>query len=292
LIFGNLGLLGLRRGGTTLIFAESSPYPETVPGLAREAGDKSGSALDTTEVLQNVCVLDRLWASNLWHWLMESVPVAAALEEAGFDGCYIVPPDNAACVELLALLDIPRSRIQVGRPGCCAAKSIFFTEAFAGHQLSRWPWLIDWVRARARRHFPAAAGAKRVYIGRRGTARRVLNEPELLAKLAEHGFVTAYMEDLSFRAQLSLLRDAQIVIGPHGAGLVYTMFMPKNGALIEFFHARYINPCMTSICEILDIDYRMVVSQVNPMDNFRKDDLIFVPMELFSLALKSALSRF
>ncbi|HWY61373.1 MAG TPA: glycosyltransferase family 61 protein [Rhizomicrobium sp.] len=291
LILGSPGVLGLRRGGATWILAESSPYPETVPMLARDAIAKFGLEPDRAQTLPAACLLDRLWAGNCYHWLMESVPVVAALEEAGFEGCYIVPPGNIGCVETLEFLDIPRSRIRAERSGCILAKSVFFTESFPGYALAQWPWLIEWVRARARRHFPAYAGPRRVYIARRGPARRVLNEQELLAKLAAHGFVFAYMEDLSFRDQLSLLRDAQIVVGPHGAGLVYAMFMPKNGALIEFFHARYINPCMTSICEILEIDYRMLVSRVNPLDNFRKDELISVEMELFSLALNSVLRR-
>jgi capsular polysaccharide biosynthesis protein len=289
LILGSPGVFGLRRGAATWIFAESSPYPETVPQLARDAVQKYGGTPDTAQTLPAVCLLDRLWAGNCWHWLMESVPVVAALEEAGFEGWYIVPPGNSGCVETLEFLDIPRNRICADRPGCSLAKEIVFTESFPGYALAQWPWLIDWVRARARRHFRPDAGPRRVYIARRGPTRRVLNEPDLLAKLAAQGFAFAYMEDLPVRDQLSLLRDAQIVVGPHGAGLVYAMFMPRNGALIEFFHPRYINPCMTSICEILGLDYRMLVSRVNPLDNFRKDELITVEMELFSLALNSVL---
>lgn len=284
-VLGSPGVIGLRRGPATRIFAESSPYPDTVAMLAREAFAKAPGAVENFAA---ACLLDRLWAGNIWHWFMESLPVVAALEEARFEGCYIVPGDSTLCADSLGLLDIPLSRIRLGRQGFCAVTALVFTESFHGYNLAKWPWVVEWVRARARRHFPQEPGARRVYIARRGT-RRVLNEVEIMAKLAEQGFVTAYMEDLSLRDQLCLLRDAQIVIGPHGAGLVHTMFMPKGGTLIEFFNARYVNPCMVPVCEILDIDYRMLVSQVNPMDNFRKDDLILVQWEPFLLALKSAL---
>ena len=39
---------------------------------------------------------------------------------------------------------------------------------------------------------------------------------------------------------------------------------------------------MTSVCTLLDLDYRMLVSSVNPPDNFRTDDLILVDLPVLS----------
>lgn len=62
--------------------------------------------------------------------------------------------------------------------------------------------------------------AGRYYISRdRARHRRVLNESETAALLAEFGFQKIFMEDYSFAQQVALFRGAEAVVSPHGAGL-------------------------------------------------------------------------
>jgi capsular polysaccharide biosynthesis protein len=65
----------------------------------------------------------------------------------------------------------------------------------------------------------------RIYISRsRARWRRVLNEKAVCALLVRYGFKVVDLEDLSFREQVELFHQAEIVVGPHGAGLNTIMF--------------------------------------------------------------------
>ncbi len=64
------------------------------------------------------------------------------------------------------------------------------------------------------------AQTERLYVTRRDSIRRrVLNEDALEAFLQPYGFRTVELSRLSFRQQVELFHRAEIVLGPHGAGL-------------------------------------------------------------------------
>lgn len=80
------------------------------------------------------------------------------------------------------------------------------------------------------------AGRRRLYITRRQAGRRrVVNESELEPLLLSHGFEIVETEHLTFRQQIELFADAEIVIGPHGAGLSNLAFAPSGCRVLEFF---------------------------------------------------------
>ncbi len=80
-------------------------------------------------------------------------------------------------------------------------------------------------------------GKQRLYIAR-GAAprRRVLNEAAVEHLLKGHGFVAVNPGALSLVEQVKLFADAEIVAGPHGAGLTNAIFMAPGGAVVELTH--------------------------------------------------------
>ena len=83
----------------------------------------------------------------------------------------------------------------------------------------------------------------RIYISReRTTARRVLNEDELVPLLSERGFVKYNLEDLSIEEQIKLFHDAEAVVAPHGAGLTNLLFAPERTPVLELFPTRHVVP--------------------------------------------------
>jgi capsular polysaccharide biosynthesis protein len=80
-------------------------------------------------------------------------------------------------------------------------------------------------------------GTKRLYIAR-GPAprRRVLNETAVEKLLAGYGFVSVNPGALSVPEQVALFAEAEMVAGPHGAGLTNAVFMAPGGAMIELTH--------------------------------------------------------
>jgi len=80
-------------------------------------------------------------------------------------------------------------------------------------------------------------GRSRIFISRAQAARRrILNEAAVAALLAKHGFRAVDPGTLSFREQVEIFADAEIVVGPHGAGLTNAAFMAPGGAVVELTH--------------------------------------------------------
>ena len=77
---------------------------------------------------------------------------------------------------------------------------------------------------------------ERIYISRsKARYRRVLNEQELLPILAEYGFSIVYLEDCSVDEQVSIMKFANIVVGPHGTGLDNLLYCDPGTKVLEIF---------------------------------------------------------
>jgi glycosyl transferase family 61/glycosyl transferase family 92 len=75
----------------------------------------------------------------------------------------------------------------------------------------------------------------RVYVSRRlTTARRVLNEAEVITTLRDFGFEPLCLEQMSLEEQIKVFRESEVIIGPHGAGLANIVFSNPGTTLIEF----------------------------------------------------------
>ncbi len=101
-------------------------------------------------------------------------------------------------------------------------------------------WLHDAFAARAARQYangnaaPPPSRPRMLYITRRlATRRRIVNEDALIAMLTAAGVSCVECEKLSFAGQAAMFSRAQVVIAPHGAGLVNLLFAPLGGRLLE-----------------------------------------------------------
>ena len=75
---------------------------------------------------------------------------------------------------------------------------------------------------------------ERIFISRNKALRRKpVNNDALEKFVTEKGFTSVYMEDYSFLEQISIMKNAKLVMSLHGAGLANTMFIKNNGAIIE-----------------------------------------------------------
>jgi hypothetical protein len=78
----------------------------------------------------------------------------------------------------------------------------------------------------------APGAARRIYI-RRQASRGVLNDAEVEAFLATHGFETHAMEPLSAQDQIDMFRDATYVVGVHGAALSNIIYCAPGTRVLE-----------------------------------------------------------
>jgi hypothetical protein len=99
------------------------------------------------------------------------------------------------------------------------------------------PGACAWLRERALDGLDDCDGPDALYISRAGASRRqVHNREAVKTVLAEHGVVSRRMETLPFEKQIATMFDADLVVAPHGAGLVNTIFVSET-TVVELFGA-------------------------------------------------------
>lgn len=99
-----------------------------------------------------------------------------------------------------------------------------------------------------------AGASTKIYI-QRLTGRKVINEDELLDYLKPLNFEVVNPEKLSVAEQAEIFGSADIVIGPHGAGLTNIVFCKPGTMVIDLFAAEWVNPCYWIIAEHLNLKY-------------------------------------
>lgn len=80
---------------------------------------------------------------------------------------------------------------------------------------------------------------ERVFISRKGT-RGLINEQEIEQTLYEYGFHKFYFEDIPLSQQWSIMRNAKVIVGVHGAGLAGIIFNRNTPKVIELVHPGYL----------------------------------------------------
>ena len=95
-----------------------------------------------------------------------------------------------------------------------------------------------------------------IYISRRDTGkRRIVNELDLIAALAQFGIHEVVMSQLPFTDQIGVIHGAGLVVGAHGAGLTNIMFAQPGAMLYEIHQAGYLNPCMLRLAHSVGAHY-------------------------------------
>jgi capsular polysaccharide biosynthesis protein len=180
-------------------------------------------------------------STNYYHWMIDYLPRLQVLlpEEAPWAGLpYLVNADLAPFqIETLKRAGLDESRLVrlPAAPVAARCDRLFAAPIGAVAQIVR-PTALEWLR----RLYPlpvrwtGIAPAKRVYISRQDAGlRRVVNEDEITAHLKTLGFRILLPSGLSVARQAQALARAEIIVGPHGAGLTNMVFAPKGAFVIE-----------------------------------------------------------
>ncbi|MDI1283948.1 MAG: glycosyltransferase family 61 protein [Reyranella sp.] len=98
---------------------------------------------------------------------------------------------------------------------------------------------------------------RRLYISRRDAKmRRVVNEADVIAALSPLGFETVELEGMAVAEQVMLFAAAEMVVGPHGAGFVNTVFCPSGSGILEFWDDDDFSPSYELLASLRDMHYR------------------------------------
>ena len=199
---------------------------------------------------ETLVLADDIWEVNFCHWLVDTLPRLALLGPRRRLEAFnvIVGPYAAAFqTDSLAALGITPDRIFTAAGGGAFRCERMLVPTDLGRichpAYKASSWATDFLRSA----FPCRTSAPqppRVYLSRGDASRRkIINDADLVHALAARGFRTVHLSELTFLEQTSLLREASLVIGLHGAGLSHVVFMPSGGKVVEVFPSSYGTMC-------------------------------------------------
>ncbi len=198
-----------------------------------------------TETIDEPCLLVARYGDVTWgHWVAEILPRAIMAERAHPGRFRFVLGERistmpetrgyaTAVLESLAAFGIGRERIMQLRADrhyrFKALHAVSGIWSLAGMNITVMDAMRSMVRSRIK-----PAGHGRVAVLRRGDhTRGFSNAAAVETLLSEHGFYAPSIEALSFREQVGLFLDAEMIFGAQGSGLVNLIFAPQGIRVIS-----------------------------------------------------------
>ncbi|MEA5540470.1 glycosyltransferase family 61 protein [Limnoraphis robusta Tam1] len=184
-----------------------------------------------------------LSAENFWHFLYDSIPrIYSAMLARPNQKLTVLVPDTLpnsfkellSCVlpENFDTISVPQgSWVKVDR----LIMPSYVSRCENGFLPSEY---YEYIRNCVFKKFDLATvenPTERIYISRaHAKHRRVLNEDEIIQYLNNYGFKVVFLEKMSFREQVKLFTQAEVIVAPHGAGLATTLFSGKIKILVLY----------------------------------------------------------
>lgn len=213
-----------------------------------------GPALGETRRIDLAVPLINRWATNYSHWTEECLTQIQALRhyesETGERPTLLLPPDSPAFIrESLRQFgydegdyrELGADRVHVDR---MVLPSIRRFWSGTSEDYVRDPYALRWVRQQLFDAMDAGYDSpSKLLISREqdATERRITNWDAVEAALAEQGFETVVLTELDFMAQKRLFRDADVIVGTHGAGLTELLYA-EDAAVVELFGSYVVPP--------------------------------------------------
>jgi Glycosyltransferase 61 len=209
------------------------------------------------------------WAGNWYHWLLDLLPRAALLPLDEGDAEVLVPAKlSRAQDEGLTLAGIPPRRRRPYFGGQVTADELVFP-SFVAPTGNPARWALDWLRDRLA---PAPDRRdRRLYVSRADAShRRIANEAELSAALGERGFETILASELDLEGQLRAFAGAEVVLGPHGAGMA-NMFASTEATIVELHRGDAVNRCFFAQANAQRLEYWYLLCEPAGRSDLRVD---------------------
>ena len=188
--------------------------------------------------------------NNYWHWIFDVLPRIGILEKSNFQikPDYYLLPSLSKNYKKQTLLDLKISSsslidgeehkhivcnnlITVDHP-------IIFNNNPSKSILNIPIWVIDWLRKNyIKNNYKKSNSEKNFFIDRISDAnlsiRKIINNEEVKNTLENLGFKSIILSNLNFKKQVKLFKNANFIIGLHGAGFANLVFARQKTKVIE-----------------------------------------------------------
>lgn len=173
---------------------------------------------------------------NYSHWLFRNMVKLSTLDRAGLLYAYPWLVNNDLKnyqIEYMRLLGQQAERlIKVERQAVITCRRVLVPALHVSTRAMNQG--VQWIRQRFAHLLIAPERAtRRLFISRRGTRRRPLNEDEVFDALAPLGFECVTPGQMSVAEQVTAFSSARIIVAAHGAALTNMMFAPPGATVVE-----------------------------------------------------------
>ncbi len=238
---------------------ERERFPELMAGAPFHA-----AALSEVAELSGEYVLASSAPQGYFHWLVEYVPNTALLR--GRKAKLLVPVmEHRWQKEALAHAGMSAEDVIEMHRHTHVSGDLTFADRIVPFECNMAPTIVPFFREMGSKSKRSAG--RKVFISRAAAGRRNLtNEAAVLQKLEPLGFERIEAEALSFADQVALFASADIVVGPHGAGLTNIVFCAPGSIVVELNYDtfRWTFPRVTSyagLSDMFDLKYGLVLGK-------------------------------
>lgn len=197
---------------------------------------------------------------NWGHFLLDLVPRVQLFRKAGFtwndvDTIHLSPPLTPNRSRILEKLGVPLDRCVVAQPGQTVKADCLLATSFPGRARNYPSWAAEFLRTEF--GVPLPKPQRRLYIARNSSRRRLINEAEIWPVLERFGF-----ESIDCARRPAIFRDfseAEVVIGPHGAGLSHLAACGPKTKVLEIVPSDHVYPYYYTLSDSAGLNYGYLV---------------------------------
>ncbi len=225
---------------------------------------------------------------NYWHRILYALPKFHLFQRSGIEiDMYATDYHSKFNKESLELLGIPKDRIIVlDSTSRIQTKNLVIasTPTLLGNVPQ---WTIDFLQSTfVSQEATQKKNTKRILISRI-TNRKIANEKELLTYLEPLGFERVVLDTMSVKEQANLFNSCEVVIWPHGAGLVNILFCRPWATVIELQHEDTVKGHIYAVSNSCRLNYAYIVGDaIKDNSKIEMDKDMHIPLESLQATLK------
>ena len=211
--------------------------------------------------------------NNYAHWLFDIVPKMKILSEAynlkKIDYFYFSKLNSfqKATFKILKLNSNKIIDSKINKH-CLLDNLIFcshpnyFKGTFSTAQNNLPRWIVNFLRKRfLKNSAKKIKNFNKIYIDRSDSQFnhcRIVNDSEIKNYLRKEGFKIVKLSKFSFKKQISIFKNCNIVIGPHGAGMANLIFCKRKTKVIEIKYLGHPNNVYKRISKFNKLNHRLI----------------------------------
>jgi len=224
---------------------------------------------------------------NYFHWLFDIIPKIKILKEVykieEIDFFYFskltIWQKNILNIMGLDNIKILDSNIHrhVQAKEIIAVEHPWYEKGYILNEVNNMPnWIVEWLREEFILEAENFDSNEKIFIDRSESKFQhcqIINDLEVWKFLEMRGFTKYKVGEISFKKQISLFKNAKIIIGAHGAAFANIIFCSPNTKIVEIKPKNHPNYFYRKISEINNLNYKLIETDVVPDNKKRLGDI-------------------